>query len=418
MTYQPSTVAIPHPGMTFREFVALIAAMMAINALSIDMMLPALGDIGTTLGLATDNQRQWIITSYLLGFGAAQIVYGPLADRFGRKPVLLTGIGLYTLFTIVAAFAPGFEAIIVARVLQGIGAASTRVLAVAIVRDSYSGRTMARVMSLTFIVFLVAPIIAPTIGQGIVLVAPWHWIFGVLALVGAALAVWVATRLPETLHPEDRKPVSVESVASAFGLALTTRVAVGYMLAATALFGSLFGFIASSQQVFTDTLHQPTWFTTAFAVVAGSMAVSSFVNSRIVEQVGTRRVSHAGLLGFIAAALLHAAIAYAGSETIWTFILLMSAMMFCFGLVASNFNAMAMEPLGHIAGTGSSVQGFFTTVGGAVIGSAIGQMFDGTTVPLTIGFVVCGLASLALVLWTEKGRLFHPTQPAPPVRHP
>lgn len=414
MTAQPTTTtAPPHPGMTFREFVALVAAMMAINALSIDMMLPALPDIGASLGLTGENERQWIITAYLLGFGAAQIVYGPLADRFGRKPVLLVGVALYTLFTVVAAFAPTFQTIVIARILQGIGAASTRVLAVAIVRDSYSGRTMARVMSLAFIVFLVAPIVAPTIGQGIVLVAPWHAIFWALAAVGVVLAIWIALRLPETLHAEDRKPVSVASVVSAFKLALTTRVAVGYMLASTATFGALFGFVASSQQVFTDALGQPAWFTTAFAVVAGTMAISSFVNSRIVEQAGTRRVSHAGLLGFIAFAVVHAIVAYSGNETIWTFIVLQSGMMFCFGLVASNFGAMAMEPLGHIAGTGSSVQGFFTTVGGALIGSMIGQLFDGTTVPLTIGFVACGLVSLALVLWTEKGRLFHPTHPAP-----
>jgi DHA1 family bicyclomycin/chloramphenicol resistance-like MFS transporter len=414
MISQPTTtIAPPHPGMTFREFVALVAAMMAINALSIDMMLPALPDIGASLGLASENERQWIITSYLLGFGAAQIIYGPLADRLGRKPVLLVGVSLYTLFTIVAAFAPTFQTIIIARVLQGIGAASTRVLAVAIVRDSYAGRTMARVMSLTFIVFLIAPIVAPTIGQGIILVAPWHAIFWALAAVGVLLAVWVALRLPETLHPEDRKPVSVANVAGAFKLALTTRVAVGYMFAATALFGCLFGFVASSQQVFTDALGQPTWFTTAFAAVAGTMAVSSFVNSRIVEQIGTRRVSHAGLLGFIAFAVVHALVAYAGYENIWTFIVLQAGMMFCFGLVASNFGAMAMEPLGHIAGTGSSVQGFVTTVGGALIGSLIGQLYDGTTVPLTVGFVICGVASLLLVLWTEKGRLFHPTHPAP-----
>ncbi len=413
---QPTTkaVAVPHPGMSFREFVALIAAMMAINALSIDMMLPALPDIGVALGLVGENEQQWIITSYLLGFGAAQIVYGTLADRFGRKPVLLVGVVLYTIFTVVAAFAPTFETIILARILQGIGAAATRVLAVSIVRDNYAGRTMARVMSLAFIVFLIAPIIAPTIGQGIVLVAPWHAIFWVLAAIGAVLAVWIALRLPETLHAEDRKPVSVKSVAAAFRLALTTRVAVGYMLASTALFGALFGFVASSQQVFSVALGQPAWFTTAFAVVAATMAVSSFVNSRIVERLGTRRVSHGGLIGFIAFAAVHALVAYSGNETIWTFIVLQSGMMFCFGLIASNFGAMAMEPLGHIAGTGSSVQGTFTTVGGALVGSLLGQLFDGTTVPLTIGFLACGLVSLALVLWTERGRLFHPTHPATP----
>ena len=403
----------PHPGLGFGQFVALVASMMAINALSIDIMLPALPQIGETLNIASDNKRQWVVTAYLLGFGAAQLVYGPLADRFGRKPVLLGGLGFYTLFTVIAAFADSFETLMLARALQGVGAASTRVLAISIVRDCYSGRRMARVMSLTFIVFLAAPIVAPTLGQVIVLVAPWRWIFGVLALFGAAIMTWAALRLPETLRQENRTPISPGAVFGAFRLALTTRMALGYMLGSTLMIGALFGFINSAQQVFADALGAPQLFAGTFALVAVFMAFASLLNSRIVERLGTRRVSHSALLGFIAFAVAHAGVALSGHETLLSFVVLQVGMMFCFGLVGSNFGAMAMEPLGHIAGTGSAVQGFVSTIGGALIGFVVGQQFDGTTGPLTLGFAACGIAALVVVLITEKGRLFRPANPRP-----
>jgi DHA1 family bicyclomycin/chloramphenicol resistance-like MFS transporter len=266
-------------------------------------------------------------------------------------------------------------------------------------------------MSLTFIVFLGAPIVAPTLGQLIVLVAPWPWIFGALALFGALIVALSAWRLPETLKPENRRPISPAALLDAFRIALTERTAVGYMLASTCIVGALFGFLNSAQQVFADALDAERWFAGVFALVAVFMGASSFLNSRIVERLGTRRVSHAALLGFIFFSALHAAIALGGRETLLTFIVLQSATMFCFGLVGSNFGAMAMEPLGRIAGTAASVQGLITTVGGALIGLVIGQQFDGTTAPLTVGFALCGLAALALVLWTEQGRLFRPVNP-------
>lgn len=412
MTDPAAKTRAPGPG--FAEFVALVAAMMAINALSIDAMLPALPNIGESLGVADENTRQWVVTAYLLGFGGAQLAYGPLADRYGRKPVLLIALTLYTLFTAVAAFAPTFTLLLAARFLMGVGAAATRVLAVSIVRDRFAGRTMAKVMSLTFIVFLLAPIIAPSMGQAILWVAPWPWIFGALAAVGGVILIWSALRLPETLKPEDRTPISVSAIGNAFRIALTTRMAVGYMLASTAMIGALFGFINSAQQVFAGPLQRAEWFTTVFAGVALFMGVSSFLNSRIVERLGTRRVSHTALLGFIAFAAAHLAVSLTGYETIWTFIVLQSGMMFCFGLVGSNFGSMAMEPLGHIAGTGSAVQGFVSTLGGAVLGFLIGQAFDGTTTPLTAGYTACGVLALVVVLWTERGRLFrsHNSRPA------
>ena len=394
------------PGMGFKQFVALIAALMAVNALAIDSMLPALPAIGQSLGVDDENQRQWIVTAYLLGFGAAQIVYGPLADRFGRKPVLLGGIAAYVAFSALAAFSTSFAMLLAARALMGVGAAATRVLAVSVVRDCYSGRDMARVMSLAFIVFLAVPILAPSIGQIIMLFGPWRWVFGGLGLFGAAVMTWTALRLPETLHPSDRLPFAPGRVAGAFRLALTSRIAVGYMLAMTLVLGALFGFINSAQQVFADTLSAPKLFTSVFALIAGFMALSSFLNARIVGRLGPRRVSHMALCGFIAVSAVHALVSVSGHETIVSFAILQAGVMFCFGLVASNFGSLAMEPLGHVAGTASSVQGFVTTFGGALLGFFVGQHFDGTTVPLSIGFAGYGLAALGVVLVAERGRLF------------
>lgn len=401
------------PVMGFKEFVALMAALMAVNALSIDAMLPVLPQIGASLDIATVNEQQWVITAYLLGFGAAQLFYGPLADHFGRKPVMLAGLAGYALFTVIGAFASSLDVMIAARALQGMGAAATRVLAITIIRDLYSGRTMARVMSLTFIVFLAAPIIAPALGQAIAAVAPWQWIFAALAAFGIGTSVWTWRRLPESMHPEDRRAMSPEGIQQAFRLVLSSRTAVGYMLALTAMIGGLFGFINSVQQVFAVALEAPELLTSVFALAAGWMAVASYINARIVERIGTRRVSHLALLGFIVIAGVHAVFALAGHETVWVFAVLQSAMMFCFGLVGANFNSIAMEPVGHIAGTASSVLGFVTTVGGALIGFYIGQHFDGTVVPLTLGFIGCGVAALAIVAVTERGQLLGvgPTEP-------
>lgn len=407
--------AFKGPG--FPEFVALIAMMMALNALAIDSMLPALPAIGDALGVTSENGRQWVITAYLLGFGVTQIIYGPLADRFGRKPVLMLGLGLYVLFSVLAAFSPTFELLIAARVGTGIGAAALRVLAVSIVRDRYSGRTMARVMSLSFLVFLGVPILAPALGQLILTVAPWPWVFGVLAVGGGAFALWAAIRLPETLHPEDRMPIQVDRIAAAFREALTNRRSIGYTLAITAISGGLFGFINSSQQIFFDVFHEPQLFTVVFGGVAGGIAVASLLNARLVERLGSRLISHTALLGFITMSAIHAAVAMSGHETIWTFAILQALTMFCFGFIAGNFGAMAMEPMGHIAGTASSAQGFVSTTFGASLGFLIGQQFDGSTVPMTVGFVALGVTALVFVLFAERGRLFKARNP-PPVLAP
>ncbi len=263
-------------------------------------------------------------------------------------------------------------------------------------------------MSLAFIVFRAVPILAPSIGQVIMRVLPWRAIFVGLAVFGSIVFVWAGLRLPETLHPEDRVPTSVRSIAHAFRLTLSSRIAVGYMLAMAFMLGGLFGFINSAQQIFVDVFDVPHLFTVIFASIALFMAAASLLNSRIVGQLGMRRVSHGALIGYILLTGIHALIALSGYESLLLFALLQGGSMFCFGLIGPNFGALAMDPLGHVAGTASSIQGFVTTVGGALLGFYIGQHFDGTVVPITLGFSLCGLASLVIVLIVEKGRLFHP----------
>lgn len=408
MNEQQTLARDPQADIGFGEFVAMMAALMAMIALSIDAMLPALPAIGDSLAVANHNDRQWVIAAFMLGFGAAQIVHGPLSDRYGRRPVLLTSLIVGAVLNVIAAFSASFELLIVARVACGMAVASSRVLVISIVRDRYVGRQMARVMSLTFIVFMAAPILAPAIGQIILLFAPWRWIFAMLAVAGVAVFVWALLRLPETLAPENRVPLTVSGLAKGWWFTLTDRSSLGYLFAMTMLQGALFGFINSVQQIFFDVFERPALLTPVFAAVAATMAVASYFNSRIVVRMGTRFISHWALLGFIGFAAIHFAIALADAETIWSFAVLQAAMMGCFGLATSNFGAMAMENMGGLAGTASSVQGFIVTILGALIGIGIGQAFDGTTVPLYSGFLVCGLVALGIVFWTERGKLFRP----------
>ncbi|OYV32607.1 MAG: MFS transporter [Rhodospirillales bacterium 20-64-7] len=400
-----------HAGLGFRQFVALVAALMATNALAIDSMLPALGKISVSLGITADNERQWVVTSYLLGFGAAQIIYGTLADRYGRKPVIQAALAIYVAASLGVAFTHSFDTMMLLRVLQGLGAAGTRVLAVSVVRDCYEGRRMARVMSLSFLVFLGVPVLAPSIGQLIMLAFPWRGIFVALGLYGALILLWISRRLPETLNPADRRPIEFAGILAAARITLTNRVSVGYTLAMSLVLGGLFGFINSAQQVFTSVFHDARFFPLIFAVIAGAIAVASLLNARLVGRVGSRAISHAALFGFIAIAAIHAGVALSGHETIWSFAILQSAMMFCFGLMVGNFGAMAMEPLGHIAGSAASIQGCFSTLASALVGFFIGQNFNGTVVPLTLGFAVCSLAALGVVFVAERGRLFQPQHP-------
>lgn len=388
------------------EFIALAAALMALNALAIDIMLPALQQIGASLGVEDENHRQFVITAYIAGFGIAQLFFGPLSDRFGRRPPLLIGLVVYIAAALGAAFAPSFAALLILRLVQGFGAAATRVITVSIVRDTFGGRAMAEVMSLIFMVFMIIPVIAPGIGQLVMLFSEWHMIFVVMAVIAAAFTAWTVFRLPETLHPEYRRAFNFRTVASGFRIVLTNRVSLCYTLATTFIFGALFGFINSAQQIYVGIYGLGVWFPAVFAAIAGMMAVSSFLNARLVGRFGMRKLSHGALVGFIVITTLWFVLSLFGQLPIYVFIPIFAAAMLHFGWIGSNFNSIAMEPLGHLAGTASSVQGFMQTVGGGVIGATIGQLFDGTTTPLAAGFCAVSIVGLIFVLIAERGKLF------------
>lgn len=400
-------------GMGKVEFIGMMAMLMAINALAIDIMLPGLQQIGASLGVTNENHRQYVISAYLLGFSVSQLFYGPLSDRFGRRKPLLFGLVVYVIAAASAAFVPSFASLLLFRLIQGIGSAATRVITISIVRDVYGGRQMAEVMSLIMMVFMIVPVIAPGTGQAVMLFGDWHLIFMFMAVVAAAVTVWMYFRLPETFDPADRRPFTLASVAQGFKIVLTNRVALCYTLASAFLFGSLFGFINSAQQIYIGIYDLGIWFPVAFSSIAIMMAFSSFVNSRFVGRFGMRRLSHGALMGFLTINTAWLLLTIFGPHpTPFPIYLLLFAMaMFQFGWIGSNFNALAMEPLGHVAGTASSVLGFMGTAGGGAIGAIIGQSYDGTTLPLVLGFFVVSVIGLMFVLIAEKGKLFHPHNP-------
>ena len=401
----------------------MLAGLMALNAFAIDAMIPALPAIGESLSVAEENHRQLVVIAYMIGFGSTQLVWGPLADRFGRKPVLAAGIALYAAFALLCAVAGSFALLIAARALQGASAAVTRVLVVAMVRDLFQGEAMARTMSLVFMVFMVVPVLAPTIGQGILLFAPWRAIFLVLAAYGLAMLAWSWLRLPETLHPQYRRSLAWRDMASAAWATIREPQSRGYTLALTVTFGGLTAYIASVQQIVFDAFQAPNAIGLVFAGVAAPMAFASWANSKVVGRYGLRLVGHGGAVAFALVTLVHALIGAAGGETLALFVVFQGLAMACFAFTSANMGALAMEHMGPIAGTASSVQGVVGTIGGAMIGLLIGQAFDGTAQPFLWGTAGCAALSLAIVLLTEPKRLFagvdqgaqaealHPTPP-------
>jgi DHA1 family bicyclomycin/chloramphenicol resistance-like MFS transporter len=333
---------------------------------------------------------------------------GPLSDRFGRRPVLLGGMVLYVIASLLAIAAPSFETVLLARALQGLGTAATRVIATSVVRDCYAGRRMASVMSLTMMVFIAVPVIAPSFGQAVMLLTQWRGIFIVLTLYGVLALIWSALRLPETLPVSERKSLAVRDVLAAFRQTVTNRQTLGYALAAGGVLGALFAYVFSSQQVFTGIYQLGHYFPLAFAAVAIGIAIAGFLNARIVGRLGMRVISHGGLIGAVAVAGTMLVAAKLQMLPLPLFMALSALMMFAFGLMFANFTALAMEPQGHIAGTASSLYGSITTLLGIGIGAAIGQDYNGTLLPFATGFFLCTLGALAVVVVVEKGRLFTP----------
>lgn len=397
---------------SFLEFVGLMAALMAITALSIDIMLPALPAIGAALGVSSDNDRQLVVIVYMAGFAFGQLFYGPLSDRYGRKPVLMIGLAIFLAGTVGALISGSFTLLLAARLVQGIGAASPRVVAIAIVRDLYSGRHMARVMSFTMMVFILIPVLAPSIGQGLVHLGDWRWAFYGLLVMGLAITVWAGLRLPETAQDVivSARP---QSLLRSFWEVVGHPQTMAYGVASGLMFGCLLAYVASSEQVFVERFKLGEWFPVAFGAVASTMAVASFTNARLVERLGMRRVSHMALVGFVAVSLLLASAARFGVADLVVFSVLVGASFFLFGMIAPNFNALAMEPQGRHAGMASSVTGSLSTAIGAIAGGLIGRAFDGTVMPLAFGFLGCSVLTCAIVLMVEgRAGLFGANRPA------
>jgi DHA1 family bicyclomycin/chloramphenicol resistance-like MFS transporter len=391
-----------------RELIGMMAMLMALQAFGIDAILPALDRLAEALSV-TGNDRQFVIGVYLLASGVGALVPGALADRFGRRPILLGSIAAYIVLSLASALATTFSGLIAIRALQGFFGAAIIALPPAIIRDRVGGDKMARMMSLIFVIFLMVPAIAPTIGKGILVLFDWRAIFAAMAVQGVVIGAWVYARLPESLAPENRQPIEVIPILRSMGRALSLPATVGYVFGSALVFGALFGFINSSQQLITETFGAGDIFTYVFGICAGSMAIASWSNSRIVERFGARRVSHTALFAFIAVASAQVFFAFQEHESLWVFVPLMAINMALLGFIGSNFGAIAMNPFFAIAGAASSAHGFVRMSMAAVIGAGIGYAFDGTARPLALALLASGLVCLALVLLSEKGKLFGPS---------
>jgi DHA1 family bicyclomycin/chloramphenicol resistance-like MFS transporter len=390
------------------ELLWMMAMLMALNAFGIDAILPALDALAADLSVS-GNDRQFVIGVYLLAGGLGSLVPGALADRFGRRPILLGAVVVYIVLSILSALAPSYDALIAVRAAQGFFAAGIVALPPAIIRDRVGGDKMARMMSLIFVIFLMVPAIAPTIGEGILQIGSWRAIFGAMAVLGVVMGTWVYLRLPESLTDENRQQIHLRTIGVNMGRALALPSTFGYVIGSALVFGALFGFINSSQQLITETFGAGDIFPLVFAICAGSMAFASWSNSRIVERFGARRVSHTALFAFIAVSAVQVMFAFQPEEHLWVFVPLMATNMALLGFIGSNFGAIAMNPFFNIAGAASSAHGFVRMTMAALLGGAIGYAFDGTARPLALALLASGLACLVLVLLSEKGKLFGPS---------
>jgi DHA1 family bicyclomycin/chloramphenicol resistance-like MFS transporter len=388
-----------------REMVFMMAMVMALNALAIDSMLPALPAIGEGLGVVTPNDRQYVISTYLFGIGAGSLVYGPLSDRFGRKGVLVPALFAYVAFSIGCGLATSFPMLLALRFGHGLVSAALGVIVVAVIRDLFSGDAMAKRLSMIFLVFMIVPAIAPTMGAGITLFASWRAIFIVLAVMGVVMILWLR-RLPETLHPEDVRPLDLRTMMAGWATVTRHRRAAGYMIASGMMQGALYGYLNSSEQIIADIFDARSWFPLVFACVALGIATANFSNAAIVERFGARRVSQSATFAFMATSIVQIGVALSGAETLWMFTVLMMVNVGLIGFIGSNFGSIAMEDFGHMAGVASSYQSFAKTLLAAAVGALIGQQYDGTTLPLAYAFLISGAVGLALVFWAERGKLF------------
>jgi len=403
------------PPLSEAQFVGLMAAIQALQALAIDVMLPALGHISRDLHVTDPNDRQLVIGVFLIFSGVGSLIPGALGDRFGRRPVVLCCLGFYVAISLACAVVTEFTTLLVLRSLLGLCTAGMMVMPMAIIRDQFSGDRMARVQSLIAMTFMIVPMFAPSIGQAVLLMAGWRWIFAIMGVLGTLVALVAYRHLAETLHPEYRQAIVPRVILANMYQALICRQAAGYFLGASLIQGAMFGYVTSSQQLIAEHFGAGTYFPVLFGCMALVMSASNFLNSRIVERFGARRVSHAATLGYIAVAVAHLLIAFSG-ENLWTFVPLMTLSMCLMSFTNANYISIALQPFERTAGAASSIMAFVRLLLSATLGTLIGHAYNGTAVPLLSAMVIAGVLSIFLVLFSERGRLFRRLNP--PTRPP
>jgi DHA1 family bicyclomycin/chloramphenicol resistance-like MFS transporter len=393
------------PTTSLGEFVGLMATLTALVSLSIDMVLPALPAIGATLGVERANDNQLIISLFFLGFGLGQLLYGPLSDAAGRKPAVYAGLTLFTAGCVIALLARTFPMMLAGRLLQGVGVAGPRTISLALVRDRFEGRAMARVMSLIMAVFILVPVVAPAIGQAIIGVSGWKMIFGVYLVMAVIASLWFGVRQEETLPRNRRIPFSLGRMTSAMREVVTNRQSIGYTVASGYVFGAFLGYLTSAQQILQQQYSLGTRFPLYFAMLAITIGGASILNARLVVRYGMRVLSSWALRGICFVSILFTAVASAasGHPPLWMLMTYLMVSFFGIGLLFGNLNALAMQPLGHIAGTGAAVVGATSMLISLALGTWIGQSYNGTVLPLVVGFAVLSACSLVAAWWAEAG---------------
>lgn len=388
---------------SFAEFVILVSMMMSLTALSIDAMLPALAQIGRDLNVQNANGRQLVISVLFFGLAVGQLFFGPLSDKTGRKPAIYAGFACFIAGSLVSMFAISFPMMLFGRLLQGAGISAPRTVTLALVRDQYEGRAMARVMSFVMTVFILVPMIAPTMGQAILLFSGWRTIFGSFVLLTLITFLWFALRMPETLAPEKRAPFSWRRIITTTREIIRIRPAIGYTVTAGFVSGAFIGYLNSSQQIFQEQYALGELFPLFFAIIALSVGLASLLNARLVIRIGMRSLVRGSLMTILvlSSVALVIALATAGHPPLWLLMAYLMMSLFCIGILFGNMNSLAMEPLGNIAGIGAAVVGALSTLISVMLGTVIGQNYNGTVLPVVAGLAILAGLSLVVVHWAD-----------------
>ncbi len=385
------------------EFVALMAALMSIVALAIDALLPAISDIGAAINSLDPTDNQLLVTMIFLGLGLGQLFFGPLSDCYGRKPIVYLGFGLFVAASIICVFAPSLEVMVVGRILQGIGLSAPRTLAISIIRDTYKGDYMAKVMSFVVAFFILIPVVAPAIGKVILDTMGWRAIFYIQLAFGLLVCIWFWRRQPETLKPEFKIPFSKTVFVDGTREFLKYRETIAFTLISGLVTGAFLVYLSAAQHVFEDLYHLKEAFPYIFAGLAISIGLSTFLNGTLVLRFGMRKLSFMATTAFCVIALLYAFIFWnAPNPNIFILVSFLSAQFFCLGFMWGNFRSIAMEPIGHIAGIGAAINGFVSTLLAIPIATFIGDFVTDSVWPLFAGLAICGLVALLIFMMVRR----------------